>query len=51
MGTLVDMNSTRLSKRSQGCPLTDMFHEVYDIFAGDFVAVGSQVGETYNLQV
>jgi len=28
-----------------------MFHEVYDIFAGDFVAVGSQVGETYNLQV
>ena len=22
MGTLVDMNPTRLSKRSQGCPLT-----------------------------
>ena len=51
VGTLVDMNSTRLSKRSQGCPLTDMFHEVCDIFAGDFVAVGSQVGEIYNLQV
>ena len=28
-----------------------MFHEVCDIFAGDFVAVGSQVGEIYNLQV
>ena len=26
MGTLDDVNPTRLSKRSQGCPLTDPSH-------------------------
>ena len=27
MGTLDDMIPTRLSKRSQGCPLTESFHK------------------------
>ena len=37
VGILDDMNPTRLSKRSQGCPLTDK--EDCSLFKGDVMAV------------